>query len=80
MNGNLIDRDVNTNTNKILTDTDDTNTKSEKELHQEMAALIRQITACVSFLPILPDNMTFNVLAYTDRQALGDKVPEKWVI
>ena len=60
---------------------DDTtiNGKSEKELHKEMAALIRQITACVSFLPILPDNMTFNVLAYTDRQALGDKVPDKWV-
>ncbi|KAI9363020.1 mitotic spindle checkpoint component mad2 [Zopfochytrium polystomum] len=50
--------------------------KSEKEIHAEIAAILRQITASVSFLPELCDACTFNVLAYTDRDA---QVPSTWV-
>jgi mitotic spindle assembly checkpoint protein MAD2 len=48
--------------------------KTEKQINQEIASIIRQITACVSFLPILePTDMTFNVLCYTSKsvQPLG---------
>ncbi|KAI8927056.1 DNA-binding protein [Entophlyctis helioformis] len=51
-------------------------TKTEKEIHTEIAAIMRQISASVSFLPELSDPCTFNVLVYTDRDA---DVPETWI-
>jgi mitotic spindle assembly checkpoint protein MAD2 len=51
--------------------------KSDKDIQTEIAAILRQITACVSFLPILGDNLTFNVLAYT---SLDSPIPNQWVI
>ncbi|KAJ3343365.1 Mitotic spindle checkpoint component mad2 [Gonapodya sp. JEL0774] len=49
--------------------------KSEKAIHDEIQAVLRQITASVSFLPILDEPCTFNVLAYTDKDA---EIPPDW--
>ena len=54
----------------------------EKQMNAEIAAIIRQITASVSFLPILDESsirfnlVTWNILAYTDKDA---PVPTEWV-
>jgi mitotic spindle assembly checkpoint protein MAD2 len=50
--------------------------KTETEIHGEIQAIIRQITASVTFLPMLEGRCTFNVLVYADADA---KVPdEEW--
>ncbi|KAI5812361.1 HORMA domain-containing protein [Pyronema omphalodes] len=49
--------------------------KTEKEIQQEIAGLFRQITATVTFLPMLEGNCTFNVLVYADGDA---EVPMEW--
>ena len=50
--------------------------KTESEIHAEIQAIIRQITASVTFLPMLEGRCTFNVLVYADADA---KVPdEEW--
>ncbi|KAI9143308.1 mitotic spindle checkpoint component mad2 [Paraphysoderma sedebokerense] len=50
--------------------------KDEKEIHSEIQAIIRQITASVTFLPVLEEPCTFNILVYTDKDA---EVPTTWV-
>ncbi|KND00473.1 uncharacterized protein SPPG_04789 [Spizellomyces punctatus DAOM BR117] len=50
--------------------------KTEKEINSQIAAVMRQITASVSFLPMLEDPCTFNILAYTDKDA---EVPAEWI-
>ncbi|KAJ3291563.1 Mitotic spindle checkpoint component mad2 [Rhizoclosmatium sp. JEL0117] len=50
--------------------------KTEKEIHAEIAAIMRQITASVSFLPMMTEPCTFNVLTYTDKDA---EVPSTWI-
>ncbi|KAG4088559.1 HORMA domain-containing protein [Neocallimastix lanati (nom. inval.)] len=50
--------------------------KSESEIQNEIQAILRQLTASVSFLPILEEPCTFNVLAYTDKNA---EVPQTWI-
>ena len=49
--------------------------KSEKAVHAEIQAIIRQITASVSFLPVIEQTCTFEMLIYTDKSA---DVPETW--
>ncbi|KAG4301323.1 hypothetical protein PCANB_002367 [Pneumocystis canis] len=49
--------------------------KSEKEIHTEIQAIIRQITASVTFLPQIEGQCTFNVLVYTDSNS---EVPDEW--
>lgn len=49
--------------------------RSETEIQQEIQALFRQITASVSFLPMLDGNCTFNVLVYADADS---EVPLEW--
>jgi mitotic spindle assembly checkpoint protein MAD2 len=50
--------------------------KTESEIHAEIQAIIRQITASVTFLPMLEGRCTFNVLVYADSDA---NVPdEEW--
>ena len=39
--------------------------KDPKEIQKEIAAIIRQITASVSFLPMLDNPCTFDLLVYT---------------
>ncbi|KAJ3010870.1 Mitotic spindle checkpoint component mad2 [Thoreauomyces humboldtii] len=50
--------------------------KTEKQINSEIAAVMRQITASVSFLPMLDEPCTFNILAYTDKDA---EVPAEWI-
>jgi mitotic spindle assembly checkpoint protein MAD2 len=49
--------------------------KSIKEVHDEIQAIIRQITASVTFLPLLQEPCTFDLLVYTDNEVIA---PEKW--
>lgn len=49
--------------------------KPEAEIQQEIQSLFRQITASVTFLPMLDGNCTFNVLVYADADS---DVPLEW--
>jgi mitotic spindle assembly checkpoint protein MAD2 len=49
--------------------------KSTKVIKGEIQAIIRQITASVSFLPLLNEPCTFDLLVYTDSEAA---VPNSW--
>lgn len=49
--------------------------KTEAEIQAEIAAIFRQITASVTFLPQLSGNCTFNVLVYADADS---EVPVEW--
>ena len=49
--------------------------KSIKEIHGEIQAIIRQITASVTFLPLLNEPCSFDLLVYTKKDAV---VPTKW--
>ncbi|KAI1751372.1 mitotic spindle checkpoint component mad2 [Xylaria castorea] len=49
--------------------------KTEAEIQAEIAALFRQITASVTFLPQLAGDCTFNVLVYADADS---EVPVEW--
>ncbi|KOS20026.1 Mitotic spindle checkpoint component mad2 [Escovopsis weberi] len=49
--------------------------KTEAEIQAEIAALFRQITASVTFLPQLSGSCTFNVLVYADADS---DVPVEW--
>ncbi|CAG8669428.1 10649_t:CDS:2, partial [Dentiscutata heterogama] len=56
----------------------DSSTKKDKsydEIQKEIQGIIRQITASVSFLPVLEDKCTFSILAYTDKDV---EVPAEW--
>jgi mitotic spindle assembly checkpoint protein MAD2 len=52
-----------------------TETKSLKEIHNDIQAIIRQITASVTFLPLLQEPCTFDLLIYTDSDV---QVPQRW--
>jgi len=49
--------------------------KTVKEIHDEIQAIIRQITASVTFLPLLNEPCSFDLLVYTKADAI---VPQKW--
>jgi mitotic spindle assembly checkpoint protein MAD2 len=49
--------------------------KTEADIQQEIQSLFRQITASVTFLPMLDGNCTFNVLVYADADS---EVPLEW--
>lgn len=49
--------------------------KSHRDISNEIAAIIRQITASVTFLPLLEEPCTFDLLVYTDA---GCGVPVAW--
>jgi mitotic spindle assembly checkpoint protein MAD2 len=49
--------------------------KTEKEIQDEIQSIFRQITASVTFLPMLDGNCTFNVLVYADADS---EVPVEW--
>uniref|UniRef100_A0A0B7KL91 HORMA domain-containing protein n=1 Tax=Bionectria ochroleuca TaxID=29856 RepID=A0A0B7KL91_BIOOC len=48
---------------------------TEQEIQAEIAAIFRQITASVTFLPQLSGDCTFNVLVYADADS---DVPVEW--
>ncbi|KAL7548242.1 hypothetical protein ACHAWF_014027 [Thalassiosira exigua] len=49
--------------------------KTVKEVHDEIEAIIRQITASVTFLPLLNEPCSFDLLIYTNKTAV---IPKKW--
>lgn len=49
--------------------------KTEQEIQQEIQSIFRQITASVTFLPMLEGDCTFNVLVYADADS---DVPVEW--
>ena len=49
--------------------------KSIKDIHNEIQAIIRQITASVTFLPLLQESCTFDLLVYTDKNV---EAPKAW--
>ena len=49
--------------------------KEEKEVMNEIQAIIRQITASVTFLPLLQEPCSFDLLVYADNDA---EVPVAW--
>ncbi|XP_010154206.1 PREDICTED: mitotic spindle assembly checkpoint protein MAD2A, partial [Eurypyga helias] len=49
--------------------------KSQKAIQDEIRSVIRQITATVTFLPLLETTCAFDLLVYTDKDLV---VPEKW--
>lgn len=49
--------------------------KSHKEIAGEIQAVIRQITASVTFLPLLEEPCSFDLLVYADTEAT---VPGEW--
>ncbi|XP_056407739.1 mitotic spindle assembly checkpoint protein MAD2A [Hyla sarda] len=49
--------------------------KSPKVIQEEIRSVIRQITATVTFLPLLETACAFDLLIYTDKDS---QVPEKW--
>ncbi|KAJ9619952.1 Mitotic spindle checkpoint component mad2 [Taxawa tesnikishii (nom. ined.)] len=55
--------------------TEPTAEKTEQEVQQEIQSIFRQITASVTFLPMLDGNCTFNVLVYADADS---EVPLEW--
>lgn len=54
---------------------EETQEKTEAQIQQEIQAIFRQITASVTFLPVLDGNCTFNVLVYADADS---DVPVEW--
>jgi len=49
--------------------------KTVREVHDEIQAIVRQITASVTFLPLLNEPCSFDLLIYTSKAAV---VPKKW--
>jgi mitotic spindle assembly checkpoint protein MAD2 len=49
--------------------------KSEDDVKKEIQGVIRQITASVTFLPLLESPCAFDILVYTDKD---QAVPDKW--
>ena len=51
--------------------------KDEAEIVAEIQAIMRQITACVSFLPLLSRPVSFDLLVYADKEKTSE-VPLEW--
>ncbi|OWF37514.1 mitotic spindle assembly checkpoint protein MAD2A-like [Mizuhopecten yessoensis] len=49
--------------------------KSVKDINKEICSVIRQITASVTFLPLLESACAFDLLVYTDKDV---EVPSSW--
>ncbi|KAK2852033.1 hypothetical protein Q5P01_008309 [Channa striata] len=49
--------------------------KSMKSIQEEIRSVIRQITATITFLPLLETPCAFDLLVYTDKDLV---VPDKW--
>lgn len=65
----------NVNNNDSKSNINKKNRKRLKEIHDEIQAIIRQITASVTFLPLLNEPCSFDLLVYTKKDAA---IPSKW--
>ncbi|SNX85680.1 probable MAD2 - spindle-assembly checkpoint protein [Melanopsichium pennsylvanicum] len=54
---------------------DDHSKKTDAQVKAEIAAIIKQITASCTFLPILDEPCAFQILAYTNKNA---QAPKEW--
>eukprot|EP01138_Halocafeteria_seosinensis_P002088 gb/GECG01002137.1/.p1 GENE.gb/GECG01002137.1/~~gb/GECG01002137.1/.p1 ORF type:complete len:210 (+),score=33.08 gb/GECG01002137.1/:1-630(+) len=74
--GEILERWVfNVDTDKSTAEGGKAREKSLKEVQGEIQAIIRQITASVTFLPLLEEPCSFDLLVYTDSEA---EVPGSW--
>mmetsp|Transcript_17901 Transcript_17901/g.24797 ORF Transcript_17901/g.24797 Transcript_17901/m.24797 type:complete len:227 (+) Transcript_17901:70-750(+) len=73
--GSFSNNDENQMQNSSTTTASSKGKKSIKEVHNEIQAIIRQITASVTFLPLLNEPCSFDLLVYTNKEA---SVPKKW--
>ncbi|XP_028393097.1 mitotic spindle assembly checkpoint protein MAD2A-like [Dendronephthya gigantea] len=60
---------------KSVVETSKPKEKSVKDIQNEIRDVIRQITATVTFLPLLDAPCAFDILIYTDKD---QDIPEKW--
>ncbi|KAK2192395.1 hypothetical protein NP493_30g02012 [Ridgeia piscesae] len=60
---------------KTVTEDSAPGEKSEDDIKKEISAVIRQITASVTFLPLLESACVFDILVYTDKDL---EVPSEW--
>ncbi|KAK2169894.1 hypothetical protein LSH36_6g10006 [Paralvinella palmiformis] len=60
---------------KTVTESSEPKQKSEQAINKEIQAVIRQITASVTFLPLIECSCAFEIMVYTDKELL---VPETW--
>lgn len=67
-NGNTINNEKKASSSKV-------GKKSIRDIHNEIQAIIRQITASVTFLPLLNEPCSFDLLVYTNKEA---NVPKLW--
>jgi len=61
--------------NNAVLPTKQSEPKTLKEIHSEIQSIVRQITASVTFLPLLQESCTFDLLVYTDKEL---HIPDKW--
>jgi mitotic spindle assembly checkpoint protein MAD2 len=74
--GETLERWVfNCETTKTNGQADVKSTKPQKDIMQEIQAIMRQITASVTFLPLLAEACCFDLLVYADKAA---SVPVTW--
>lgn len=69
------DNTLKSSTTATTTATTTQASKSVKEINAEIAAVMRQIAASVTFLPLLETACSFDLLMYTDH---GAAVPVQW--
>ncbi|VDM95846.1 unnamed protein product [Thelazia callipaeda] len=75
---NILERwqfDIQTDETVDLTGENSVKYKDIKKIRQEIADVIRQITATVTFLPLLETQCSFDVLTYTGKET---DTPEDW--
>ncbi|XP_071808754.1 mitotic spindle assembly checkpoint protein MAD2A-like [Asterias amurensis] len=60
---------------KTMTDESQPREKTDKDINAGIRAVMTQITATVTFLPLLANPCTFNILIYTDKNL---SMPEQW--
>lgn len=77
--GQVLERwsfDIQTDKGVVTGETEATE-KDEGQVMQEVQAIIRQITASVTFLPLLQETCSIDLLAYTDKDLA---VPSEWCV
>lgn len=68
--------DVNVDADVVKDDGQGIGEKDEKVIVREIQAVIRQITASVSYLPLLDEACSFDMLIYTNKDT---ETPAQWM-
>ncbi|KAI8595070.1 mitotic spindle checkpoint-related protein [Dissophora ornata] len=67
--------DISSNSSGSASNSKQKTEKTEKEIQAEIQAILRQITASVTFLPMLDEKCTWTILCQTEKDA---EVPATW--